>query len=257
MKNRSLIIYGKTWGERLQRRLGKAPVGLERWVNKHTETLEEKSYVLNTSYMMRDMPTYLQFYRRSTPLHLLLYVARRGRPLRLFKTAVLFSANGVPVPRPLACLVVGRGVLVLSEGHYGGGNYCDLWEASPSQEEAQRMMHGAGQTIGAAHVAGFTHGACQWSNLFWSEETCYLMDLDGARKRRIMADYFKARDLARFTVSAEEAGVRPEILDKFLESYILVTQESREALVVRMRPHLDKLHSRHFEKYGIAAQPLI
>jgi tRNA A-37 threonylcarbamoyl transferase component Bud32 len=259
MKNRSHIILGKTWGGRLQRRLKQPPIGIELWLEQHSETVKDTGDFQLNSYYMREKPTYLKLYRRPSRFHLLLYLLRRGRPVRAHKIGVILSEYGVSVVRPLTSLLTSKGVLVLTEGHYSGGDYCTLWKASPSREVAKEMMKDAGSTIAVAHTGGFTHGDCKWSGLVWTEGECYLFDLDRTRRRTLFLDYFKARDLARFAIGAEEAGADKALFDEFLSKYVHVTRDDRAKLIQRIQPHIEKLRRQRFEKDGIIAadQPIV
>ena len=119
------------------------------------------------------------------------------------------------------------------------------------------MMRGAALTLSVLHRAGYTHGDCKWRNLLWIDGECFMVDLDGARRRRLFAARARARDVARFTVSAEEAGVPSSLLQAFLDSYVAHSGVAREELLRRMQPNLEKLRGRHLEKYGITPQPLL
>ena len=169
----------------------------------------------------------------------------------------MLAARGVLVPRPLTCVLVAEGALVLSESMSEGGDYCQLWNANPGRETLNLMMRGAGETIADLHAAGFTHGDCKWNNLLWSEERCFLVDLDGARKPRLNRASRRARDLARFVISAEEAGVPKAMLEEFLDSYLHRSAADRESLLRLMQPHLRKLRGRHLQRYGVEPQPLL
>lgn len=257
MINVALTVRGKTWGQRLKRRLRKPPLGFYAWLEAHTKPLRDDSGGYVGAFQMRDMPCYLKLYRGKFLLHVIPTLLRLSQPMRTFRKAVALAANGVPISRPLACVLVKEGVLMLSEGLYSVADYSRLWQAPPAKEEAERMMHCAGATLAAVHTAGYSHGNCRWDNLLWSEGECYLVDLDGTRRRRFRVAHHRARDLARFTVNAEEAGVSSDLLEVFLNSYLEVMCESQEPLIARMRPHLKKLRRRHESKYGIVAAPLL
>lgn len=257
MINRAFILRGEAWGHRVKRRLNQPPVGIVPWMQQHTILIKDEPKRMVGYYPMRDVPCFIKLYRRRTPLHLLVYAMRLGQPLRTFRNIIELSANGVPTPRPLSCVLTWQGVLVLTKGVSEGGTYDQLWASRPAREEAHRMMRGAGKTIASAHACGFSHGDCKWSNLLWSQGECYLIDLDSARRSRFRRARRRARDLARFTVAAEEGGVPQELLESFLHSYLEESGDSRDDLIRRMRPNLEKLRNRHEKKYGIVAQPLI
>ncbi|MEZ5568370.1 MAG: lipopolysaccharide kinase InaA family protein [Halioglobus sp.] len=257
MINRMLVIDGKRWGHRLAERLRQPPMGIVAWMQRHTQVVKDDPARLVGYLRIRERHCFLKLYRRPSLLRKLLLLMRIGRPLRTYKTGLVLAANGVLVPRPLSCAVVAEGALLLTEGLSGGGDYCQLWDARPSRDTLSRMMRGAGESIADLHVVGYTHGDCKWSNLLWSEERCYLVDLDGARRPRLLAASRRARDLARFTISAEEAGVPAAMLEEFLDSYLRKSGVDRDTLVRRMQPHLQKLRGRHLHKYGVEPHPLL
>ncbi len=257
MINKTTLVHGKRWGRRLGDKLKSPPLGISAWIKRHTTVIKDEPKKVVAFFEIRKKPCFLKLYRRRSIFFKLLYFARLGRPMNSYKTGLHLAAEGVPVPRPLCCVVVSEGLLVLSEAFVSDGDYCQIWNGSPGREQVRKMMRGAGETIAAAHSAGYTHGDCKWNNLLWYQETCFLVDFDGARKIRFSAEARMARDIARFTVSAEEAGVPGDMLEEFLDSYLRDSDLNRDRLIELMQPQLEKLRGRHFEQYGISPQPLL
>lgn len=256
MINRTTVIDGKRWGRRLGDRLRSPPRGIERWLRRHALVVKDEPSRIVGYLHVRERPCFLKLYRGNAPLRQLARLGF-GRPRRSYRVGLELAARGVAVPRPLTCVLAREGVLVLSESLESGSDYCQRWQAGPGRQEARDMMRAAGQTLAATHAAGFTHGDCKWSNLLWSDGTCYLVDFDGARRPRLLAARRRARDVARFAVSAEEAGAPLELLEEFFDSYLAASGDERDGLLQRMQPHLGKLRHRHRDKYGISPQPLV
>ena len=257
MINKGTVIRGKRWGPRLQTRLRNPPAGITNWMERHTDVVKDDHSTLAGFLRMSHKQRFLKLYRRRSMLHKLAYLMRIGRPLRTFRVSLALAGVGVPVPEPLCCMLSSEGLLLLTEALLRDSDYNALWQRAPSEEEARLMMRGAGQTLANLHLAGYTHGDCKWSNLLWIDRVCHLVDLDGTRRRLVLGQRARARDIARFTISAEEAGASAQLLEDFLESYLNTTGAAREDLVRRMQPHLEKFRGRHRDRYGIAPQPLL
>jgi len=255
--NRAIIIDGNRWGRRLREHLSKPPLGVSNWLRQRSRVIKDEPASIVGLVEMRRRLCCLKLYRGRPPVLQLLCLLRLGRPMASYRTGLKLAARGVPVPRPFSCVLAFEGVLLLTEGLPEEGDYSRLWQAGPGREQALGMMRAAGETIAGIHAAGYTHGDCKWNNLVWSEQTCFLVDLDGARRPRFGAARRRARDIARFAVSAEEAGVATALLDEFLDSYLRRSGEDRDKLLKRMQPHLTKLRNRHRERYGVEPQPLL
>ncbi|MDX1735693.1 MAG: lipopolysaccharide kinase InaA family protein [Halioglobus sp.] len=250
-------MRGKTWGGRLKRRLRKPPNGIEAWLKHNTEPVKDEPRRYVGAYMMRDLPCFLKLYRSRFYLHVLPALLRVSKPHFTFRRAVALASYGVPIPRPMTCVMVREGLLLLNESIDGARDYDALSQEQSSADEVRRMMHCAGGTIAAMHMAGYTHSDCQWRNLLWSGRECYLVDLDSVRRRRFLVRRGRARDVARFVVSAEQARLRPDLLEVFLKAYLEVVRTERETLLARMQPQLEKLRLQQEKQHGITAQPLL
>jgi tRNA A-37 threonylcarbamoyl transferase component Bud32 len=125
-----------------------------------------------------------------------------------------------------------------------------LWQQQPEQ----RLLPLAGDLLAQLHNAGLTHGDCKWSNLFWCDERLYLVDLESVSRAR---DEARGRDLARFTVNAEDLGVAAGIFAGFIDAYCVGTQAKPDDVVALMRPELLRLRDRHRKKYGERGAQLV
>jgi tRNA A-37 threonylcarbamoyl transferase component Bud32 len=247
---------GDSWGVTLQQVLAASAVDTVSWMQQHTHLLKSDANSRVGLLQLRRETCYLKLYRYKFSLQKMLFRLGRGRPVRSFDAARELLAKKVPVPRPLACLLVSEGILLLTEGVPDGRNLNDLWNEQPAADEFRELMRGAGESVARLHRAGYAHGDCKWSNLLWTGRQCYLVDLDGASKTPI-GSAKQARDLARFTLNAEELNIGPELYELFLESYLQGVGESRQAMIVRMMPILRVLRERHVARYGERGQRLL
>ena len=246
----------ESWGLALQDMLATSSKDTAAWMQQHTRLLKNDTNSLVGLLQLRDEACYLKLYRYKSTGQKLLFRLGRGRPVRSFDVACELAAKEVPVPLPRACLLVSGGMLLLTEGLAGGGNLNDLWREQPVHDKFRQLLHSAGESVAHLHRAGFAHGDCKWSNLLWTGSQCYLVDLDGVGKAPI-GSAKQARDLARFTLNAEELDIGPELYELFLESYLQGVGASRSVLVASMMPILRVLRKRHAAKYGERGQRLL
>ncbi len=64
----------------------------------------------------------------------------------------------------------------------------------------------------------------------------------------------QARDVARFTVNAEEQGLDSKLFNLFLESYLQAVGETRQEAVARMVPFVYSMRAKHLARYGPSGQ---
>jgi hypothetical protein len=81
------------------------------------------------------------------------------------------------------------------------------------------------------------------------------LDLDGARPLSGPAD--GARDLARFAVEVEEAGLSRDDLECFIDAYLGSAGADRESLLAALLPWLETFRERHARRYGTPPRPLV
>ena len=117
------------------------------------------------------------------------------------------------------------------------------------------LIKAVAKSLAQLHMAAFSHGDCKWSNLLHLDEQVYLVDLDAARRGRL-GGRRQARDLARFTLDAEELAIDQETYQVFLEDYFTETGVSRDAMTALMLPILHRLRRRHQRQYGDRGRPL-
>ena len=67
----------------------------------------------------------------------------------------------------------------------------------------------------------------------------------------------QARDLARFTIDAEELGLSRELYQLFLDTYLANSAYPRDLVLQRILPLVETTRARHLKKYGVASEPLV
>jgi len=263
MPARKNFLRGPEWAERLAERLASEPADTTTWMEHHSRLLKGDTHSRVGLLQVRQQLCYLKLYLAKSPLHKLGFQLGYGRGLRAFDRANELAGRGLRVPRALACLLVPEGMLLLTEGIAGGRDLRGLWQDQPAAEQAALLLNGAGATLAALHGAGYAHGDCKWSNLLWCDGSLYLVDLEAVREvtidraGQLPLHPRQLRDLARYTIDAEELGVGAACFELFLTSYCAHRGCDRARLVSGMQADLATIRRRHRAKYGIASDPLI
>jgi len=250
MKETSLsILRGDAWGEQLQNELARSSLSEVEWMQQHTQLLKSDSHSRVGLLQLQNSLCYLKFYQAKSPGQKILFRLGYSRGLRSFDAAKELLAAEVLVPDPLSALLSGGGMMLLTEGVTGAKDLKALWQEDIEQTLRGELMAAAGDSLAKLHMAGYCHGDCKWSNFLWSSRGFYLVDLEGVKKSRVGSKK-QARDLARFTVNAEDMGVPHESYELFLDSYLRLSKHSRDTLICAVMPFLRQLRQRHTLKYG-------
>ena len=256
MTDKVRIIRGDFWAARLKEELLLSPLGAAEWMEEHTQILKSDMHRLSGLLRLDDQVCFLKYYRFKSPLHRIPYRLGLGRPLRNFTAARDLDAQGLAVPRPLACLLVPDGMLLLIEGLSAQGTLAEAWRRKPAEDQAGLMLRCAGETLATLHRSGYAHGNCKWDNLLWDGYRVYLIDLDDTRKSDAGGKY-QAQDLARFTVNAEKLSIGSPLFEQFLAAYMQDGVDTRGKLVERILPPLLRLRKKHLTRYGPYGQRLV
>jgi tRNA A-37 threonylcarbamoyl transferase component Bud32 len=187
---------------------------------------------------------FLKLYGHQSRFKIALQSMGMGSALRAYKSARLLRREGVAVPKPRGCLLLPEGLMLVVEGIHCIGNMREVWLNKPPDAQLHGMMAAAGQALAQLHMVGYAHGNCRWINLLWDGQAICFVDLDTVSKASLGCSK-QARDLARFTITAEELEIGPVLFDTFLESYRQVVGDSRHAIVERMAYHLYGLRAIH------------
>lgn len=250
------IVRGDFWAEVLQQELLHAGTGAAEWMEEHTRIVKSDDHTLSGLLRLDGAVCFLKLYRYRSVLQHWLTGVGMGRPLRNFAAARELDAQGLAVPRPLACLRVSQGILLLVEGLSRGGNLNDMWPRGVGGDLASRMLRAAGDTLATLHQAGYAHGDCSWSNLYWDGSRVFLVNLADARKCDV-GGKDQNRDLARFTVSAEQVGVGSEPYEEFMAAYLDRTGGTRRDMREGMLRPLLRLRKKHLAHSRPQGQPLL
>lgn len=257
MKHNVRSMRGDHWAALLEDELLQAGASAAEWMEEHTNILKSDVHSLCGLMRMDGQVCFVKLYRFKSPLHKIQYRLGIGRPLRNYDASRELDTQGLAVPRPFACLLVPDGILLLSEGLAGPGTLAEVWQRGTlSGDEKMTVMRCAGSTLATLHRSDFAHGDCKWNNLFWDGSRVVLIDLDDAGKSRSHSRA-QAKDLARFTVDAEELGLDEEMFEQFLAAYLEGVAESRSATLNRMLPALHRYRKKHLSRYGLRGQPLV
>jgi len=256
------IMRGSMWAESLCEDLARAPADTVAWMEQHTHLLKSDTHSGAGLLEIRGQPCFLKFYRAKSRWQRLGFRLGYARALRSFDMAGALASRGLPVPAPRACVLLPDGMLLLTAGIPGGRDLRRLWLEQPDAGLAGLLMRGAGDTVASLHRAGFAHGDCKWSNLLWNGERFFLVDLDAVRNLKFTAAAARfplprqLRDLARFTVDAEELGASQQQYDSFLDSYCVAAKQERELLAGGIRSSAAPIRARHAKTYAKVHKPL-
>lgn len=235
------VLRGGSFASELERQLSQTDA-IE-WLAQNGRVLKQDSYSRVVLAEVQGQCCYLKYYAPKSFLQSLLFRVGVGRAVQAYDNAERLSALGIAVPEARACLLLKEGILLVTDGMPAGRDLKALWQQQPEQ----RLLPLAGDLLAQLHNAGLTHGDCKWSNLFWCDERLYLVDLESVSRAR---DEARGRDLARFTVNAEDLGVAAGIFAGFIDAYCVGTQAKPDDVVALMRPELLRLRDRHRKKYG-------
>jgi len=249
MAGKVRIKRGDVWAARLKEHLTTSQVGAAEWMEDHTQIISSTVDSLSGLLQLDDVLGYLKLYLFKPYKYKMSLGLRKPQPLRNFDIASAFAEKGIAVPRPLACLAVSQGMLIVTECLSGGGNLAELWRTQSAVPSADVMMRAAGETLAQLHVAGYNCGDCRWEHLFWNGQRVYLTMLDSTRKSPL-AGIQQARDLAQFTANAEELGIGSVLFEQFLETYLQGINGNRREVVERMIRPLYRFRGQHMARYG-------
>lgn len=237
-------------------RLRAFPGSIHAWMEAHTRILKEDTYGIVSLLDTHDAQCVLKFYGFRSKMHALAYTIGRGRALHSHRAAGNLRREGVSVPEPLGVLRLPDGMLLLSEAIPGDGNLLQVWRDGVSLEKGAQILEVAGHVLGHLHTTGFAHGDCKWNNFLWDGKGISLVDLDAVCKAELHSPR-QSRDLARFTVNAEEMGVEAQQYNQLLDSYLQVVGANRQKVVEAMVPFVYSIRAKHLARYGPQGKRLV
>lgn len=249
-----VVLRDGKWLQALREELRSSPGTCWQWIDTHGRVIKLDSYSCTALIELKGQSCFVKLYRPRGRLHSWLLGSALGRPLRSQTAAHELLLAGVKVPAPRGCLRADEGLLTLAEGFAAAEDMQSRWP--DASETARRdLMSAAAISMAQLHLAGYCHGDCKWSNLLCMDTQVYLVDLDAVHSAS-MGGRRQLRDLARFTLNAEELAVDSGDYAVFVDTYISRLGVPRDVISSRMLPQLDKLRERHRRQYGITGQRL-
>lgn len=199
-------------------------------------------------------PCFAKLYRHKSPLRRLLPGLTARRPLRAFRMAHTMHREGLAVAQPMCCVALPEGVILVSAALARCDSLAVAWPSLPARRRSDCLALSA-QALAALHRAGYSHGDCKWHNFVAVHDTCYLVDLEAAR--RGAGDRGQARDVGRFAVAAEEAGVSQDQFDAWRLDYQARVGSRGDSFMAAASRYAGVVRRRHARKYGLVPRPLL
>jgi len=119
--------------------------------------------------------------------------------------------------------------------------------------DSENLIETLAQNIAIMHSSGVSHGDLKSSNILVHDDKdeLWFVDLDSAQLYgHAPSTKAVARDLARFVLSGQEAGIEEAILDRFVDEYTHHRKLSRTRIDGPIAKILTKLQDRHKKQYG-------
>jgi tRNA A-37 threonylcarbamoyl transferase component Bud32 len=250
------VLRGQAWANVLCSAIGPASEDIGGWLSEHTQVLKQDEHSQVGLLQLAGELCYLKLYRPRSTLQQLRFRLGRGRAVQNFDSTAALLTAAVPVPEARACVLAPGGMLLLAQGIAQASDVHTLWQLGCPGEMQENILRQAAHALARLHQQGFAHGDCKWSNMLWAQEQLYLVDLDAVLAARA-GSARQARDLARFTLNAEELALQSALYEKFLQEYLQLMSLSRQDLMRAMLPPLQKLRLRHQLRYGNRGQRLV
>jgi tRNA A-37 threonylcarbamoyl transferase component Bud32 len=249
------VLARGEWAQILLAELDGYPGAPWDWIAAHGRVLKHDRYGAAALVELGGEPCFAKLYLPRGRLHAHLLRSTRGRPVRSQDVARELLRVDVVVPQPRGCLWLGNSALTLAEGLINGDTLQQRWQTATGPAARQRLLSSVAESLARLHHAAYSHGDCKWSNLLCLGRQVYLVDLDAARHTPV-GSRRQARDLARWTLNAEELSMEPSEYRVFLDSYFSALGAPREAIIARMLPQLYRLRDRHRRQYGETGRAL-
>jgi tRNA A-37 threonylcarbamoyl transferase component Bud32 len=247
------VLRGGDWAAEAMRQL---PAAADSWLRQEGRVLKADRHSVVSLVQLQGETCYVKSYAAKNVLQQGIFALGRGRATDAYDAAVALTDAGVAVPAAKACLLLEGSMLLVAQGLPAAQDLKAIWTQAPAPIRPQELLQTAGETLAALHGAGFAHGDCKWSNLLWDQNQFYLVDLE-AVARCPLQHRKQARDLARFTVNAEDLGVEAEQYGHFLDGYCTRLNLGRGSVMDSMRGDLVRFRARHRDKYGERGARLI
>ena len=242
------VLAGQEWGLHLQHEIEKTAQEARDWAQQHIKIIKSTPTSLVGLLDLQGQPCYLKFYESKSWWQKGLFRLGLGRGSRSYRLASELSRQDILVPRPLACLLTRNGMILLTEAIPAAVDMQTLWERGVAGPD-NPCWKSAGVALARLHNAGFAHGDYKWSNLLSADGELYLVDLEAVGNAGPSSNK-RYRDIARFTLNAEDMAAPSSSYEQFLEAYLHGVSARKEDLIGRTLPVLKRLRTHHESKYG-------
>lgn len=180
----------------------------------------------------------------------------RDRVLHLWEMSHRFQALAVPVAIPFGYALAKRGrwrpVSYFYSRNLGhapnlGLIRRDMDDRFPAWLAEKQIVSRIARLLATLHNHRLCHGDTKWANILVdpSSGELWLIDLDGAGHIHSSFPRLARKDLGRFMANMIEAGLPDFFLTEFLSHYCGLRRLNRELATKKVRPHIDKILSRH------------
>ena len=227
----------------------------EAYLATHATLLKEAEHSCAWLLESQETRNFVKLYRHKSTLRRLLPSTTARRPLHAFRAGIALHGQGVAVPRPQGCLQLPQGVLLVTDALGQNEHLAGQWPQL-SEQGRQDCLAVVARAVADLHRRGFSHGDAKWHNLVMVEGDCCFVDLERAQYDG-RSQRGQSRDLARFAVAAEYAGVRPQQFAGFLQSYSVAGGRDDAAFLATAAADANAIRRRHRRRYGAQLAPLL
>jgi len=243
------------WGQGLLSALPADQAGVGQWLCQQGRLLKSDKTSLACLLELQNEACFAKLYRHKHSLRALFPAITARRSRNAFSVGSAMHRDGVNVVEPLCCLLLPEGALLLTQALEATDSLAVTWyRLCPTEREAH-LLACAG-AIAAMHGRGYAHGDCKWQNLVPAGGRCFLVDLDAARQSAVGSKW-QVRDIARFTVNAEEQSVDAAAFSPFLDAYFDAVQSDRERFLAAVAEQAQVFRRRHRHRYGTRGSALL
>ena len=242
------VLRDAGFARRLQTELATPPEPLDDWLASHGRVLKVDANSTVALIPLDGEEHYIKLYRPKATWQRWGFRFGLGRGTAAFDAAQRLQRADIDVPTPEACVAVSGCVLLLTEA-LRGVDLKALWLTEPDAAEGASLMEAAGNALGSLHRAEFAHGDCKWSNLIHCDGRLFFADLEAVKKSP-PGGAGASRDLARFTLNAEDLGLPIELYRVFLDRYLAESGQPAAPTRAAVLPLLEALRARHLARYG-------
>ena len=249
------VLAGESWGHTLSVQIEQSSLRADAWARRNMKVIKDAPGGLVGLVDLNGQSCYLKYYPIQSWQQRLWFKAGLGRGSKSYAKARVLLSSDILVPRPYACVLAKSGILLLTEAIPQAVDLQTLWEQGLAGLDAP-CWEKAGLSLAKLHNAGFFHGDFKWSNLLLVDGEIYMVDLEAvgefnpSGKRRY-------RDIARFTLNAEDMGAPLDSYQLFLQAYLNATGHQEQEVTRLTLPILNRLRAHHIKKYGERGHPLM